>query len=56
MKDRSIEKLEIEYYNLLIYSWKQPACVIGQIKLLARPHTYTVTVTLLYRSAKVKYM
>ena len=46
-KDRSIDKRGIEYYNFL---W---ACAIGQIKLLARPCTYTVTQS--YRSAwKVK--
>ena len=46
-KDRSSDKQRIEYYNLLTkYSSignNKPPCITEQIKLLARPCTYTVT-------------
>ena len=54
-KDRSIDtqKLSTIICSRVQLSWEQLACVTGQIKLLARPCTYNVT--LLYRSAwKVK--
>ena len=55
-KDRSIGthiKLSTIICSRVQLSWEQLACVTGQIKLLARPCTYNVT--LLYISAwKVK--
>ena len=46
------EELSIKICSQVQLSWEQLACVIGQIKLLARPCMYAVI--LLYRSAKVK--